>query len=274
MPKTLRFSHDAMKTTFQLRLPEGDPQHRRSVARICFEELDRLESLLSRFAEGSDVSQINHMRAGDSLFISEDCHACLLEALRLYQETGGLFDVTLGARIEHMKQGIEGQAPAICGSLQVDPERPLIVCDSPGREIDLGGIGKGFALDRLRQILIDWEIEWALVSAGASTQLAHGPLVWPIELTGDNSAVKFELRGRALSASGTGIQGTHIVHPDGGAERLRYRRVWLTSPTAAEADAWSTAIMLMTDEQIEELGDDRPADLHVEDADGVHPWGG
>lgn len=273
MPKTVTFTHEAMKTTFSLRMPEGDPGHLRNVARVCFEQVDRLESQLSRFVEGSDVSQINHMQAGDSLFISEDCHACLLQALRLHQETGGLFDVTLGARIEHVKAGKEGEAPPVLGSLVVAPDRPLIVCDSPGREIDLGGIGKGFALDRLRETLIEWEVESALISAGASTQLAHGRLIWPLELAGDHGAVRIELRGEALSASGVGIQGGHIVHPDGGnGERMSYKRLWLKAPTAAEADAWSTAVMLMTDEQIRELGDDQPGSLYVEDAEGIRRW--
>lgn len=276
MPKTVKFAHEAMKTTFHLRMPEGDPKHLRSVAQLCFEALDRLESQLSRFVDGSDVSRINHLQAGESLFISEDTHACLIEALRLYQETGGLFDITLGSRIEHVKEGREGEPPPILGSLTVAPDRPLIVCESPGRQLDLGGIGKGFALDRLREILIDWEIESALISAGGSTQLAHGPLIWPLELAGDRGAVEIELRGEALSASGTGIQGSHIVHPDANrdpGEGLSYTRVWLTAPTAAEADAWSTAVMLMTDEQIRELGDDRPDDLYVEDEKGIRRWG-
>lgn len=276
MPKPVKFAHEAMKTTFHLRMPEGNAQRQRNVAKVCFEELDRLESLLSRFVEGSDVSQINHMQAGDSLFVSEECHACLLQALQLYQETGGLFDVTLGARIEHLKKGREGETPEILGNLTVAPDQPLIVCDAPGREIDLGGIGKGFALDRLQQILVDWEIESALISAGASTQLAHGRLAWPLDLSGDHNFVRIDLHREALSVSGVGVQGNHIVHPDADREPgdgLSYKRAWLTAPTAAEADAWSTAVMLMTDAQIAELGDDQPACLYVEDAEGVRQWG-
>ncbi len=276
MPKTVTFSHQAMKTTFSLRMPVGEEQRLRNVARVCFEQLDRLESQLSRFVDGSDINRINHMQAGDSLLITDECHACLLEALRMYGETGGLFDVTLGARIEHVKHGREGESPPILGSLTVAPDRPLIVCDSPGRQIDLGGIGKGFAIDRLRETLIDWGIESALISAGGSTQLAHGRLIWPLELTGGKDSVRIELRGEALSASGLGFQGNHIVHPDADrspGDGMSYTRVWLKAPTAAEADAWSTAVMLMTDEQIGELGDDRPQDLYVEDAEGIRRWG-
>ena len=126
MPDSVEFSHQAMKTTFSLRFPVSDAGRGRQVAQACFEALDRLESKLSRYIDGSDVSRINDLRAGESLFISEDCHACLLQALTLYQETGGLFDVTIGSRIEHVKSGQDGRAPDISGSLTVAPDRPLI----------------------------------------------------------------------------------------------------------------------------------------------------
>lgn len=266
------FAHEAMKTTFQLRLPAGDPQHRRSVAQLCFDTIDQLESQLSRFIAGSDVSRINALQAGESLFVSEACHDCLLRALHLHQATGGLFDVTLGHRIEHVKEGREGAAPTIQGSLTVAPDRPLIFCESPGRSIDLGGIGKGYALDCLRSILADWEIDSALVSAGASTQLALGPEPRSIELAGDHGSHRIELRDEALSASGTGIQGSHIVHPDGDPVPHAFRRVWLTAPTAAEADAWSTAVLLMSEAQLRELGSELPGRLYIEDAQGIRRW--
>lgn len=189
--------------------------------------------------------------------------------------TGGLFDVTLGTRIEHLKSDLDGSPPAICGSLIIAPDRPFIQCDAPGREIDLGGIGKGYALDHLKQILIDWEIESALISAGGSTQLAHGPQPWPIDLAGDRNSLRIELSNQALSASGIGIQGSHIVHPDGvdtPEYSTTFKRVWLTDPCAASADAWSTAVMLMTPEQLTELAEQRPDSIVVEDSQGVRPW--
>jgi thiamine biosynthesis lipoprotein len=275
MPPCIHFAHDAMNTTYHLRIPEGDPKHLQTVSQICFDELDLLESQLSRFVEGSDVSRINQMQAGERLFLSDACYDCLRRALELHQETGGLFDITLGAQIEHLKSGAEGEAPPISGSLAIAPDRPLVECLEPGRQIDLGGIGKGFALDRLQQILIEWEIESALISAGASTQLAHGSIAWPVRLSGDHGSVTIGLKQAALSASGIGIQGSHIVHPDASVRPgagLPYTRVWLIDPSATAADAWSTSIMLMTPEQIAQLGDDQPQSLYVEDAEGIRPW--
>lgn len=277
MPSAVRFSHEAMNTTFDLRIPGEMQSHLRDVAKVCFETLDLLEQDLSRFIEGSDVSRINRMQAGEQLYVSQDTHTCLLQALELHQQTAGLFDVTLGARIEHLKSKHDGTPPAICGSLIIAPDQPLVQCDAPGREIDLGGIGKGYALDRLRQVLIEWEIESALLSAGGSTQLAHGPLAWPVALSGDRESIKIALQEQALSASGIGIQGSHIVHPDDDHEDglgLSFTRVWLTDTTAASADAWSTAVMLMTGAQLSEFALARPNAIHVEDAHGIRPWYG
>lgn len=275
MPDCVHFTHEAMNTTYHLRFPKGDPRHLQNVSLICFETLDLLESQLSRFVETSDVARINEMKAGEQLFISEACYDCLRQSLEMHQLTGGLFDITLGAQIEHLKSGAEGTAPDILGSLSVAPDRPLVECQTPGRQIDFGGIGKGFALDRLRTILIEWEVESALISAGASTQLAHGPIAWPVSLTGARDSITIPLEQTALSASGVGIQGSHIVHPDGEhrpADSLPYDRVWLIDPSAAAADAWSTAVMLMTPSQLRELGDDAPDSLYVEDKQGIRAW--
>ena len=70
------------------------------------------------------------------------------------------------------KAGGAGALAPARGGFMIDPGQPLITCLAEGREIDLGGIGKGFALDRLREILVDWEIAGGLLSAGARTQLA------------------------------------------------------------------------------------------------------
>ena len=71
-----------MNTTFSLRLRGLDEATARGMARECFDQLDFLETQLSRFIEGSDVSRINQMQAGETLYLSETCHQCLLLALR------------------------------------------------------------------------------------------------------------------------------------------------------------------------------------------------
>jgi len=249
---SILFSHEAMNTIFTLRIRGVDRETAQGVARESFELVDRLESRLSRFMESSDVSRINCMAAGETLYLSEHCHQCLLLALDAHARTGGLFDITLGKRIEHRKSGDEGPPPAITGSLIIHPDVPAVTCVEPGRELDLGGIGKGFALDQIRRLLIDWEIHDSLLAAGASSLLAFGPTSWPVDLTGNGPSLRIGLSNRALSASGTGIQGSHIIHPGGDEDMpaMACARIWTLAPTAALAEIWSTALMLVEPDEI------------------------
>lgn len=246
-PTARLFTHEAMNTTFYLRICEAAEATARDMTRECCDHLDFLETHLSRFIEDSDVSRINRMKAGETLYINELTHQCLLAALDAYTRTGGLFDITLGSRIEHRKSADSGPVPPLTGQLTIHPDVPAVSCEAPGREIDLGGIGKGFALDQLRQLLLDWGAEGGLLTAGASSMLAFGPSPWPVELTGDRDSERIALLNQSLSASGTAIQGSHIIHPAGetAMPAKPCRRVWVTAATATLAEIWSTALMLV-----------------------------
>lgn len=249
LPDSLCFTHEAMNTTFTLRLYGADPAQLAAAAREGFERLDHLEAHLSRFIDTSEISQINHLRAGDTLYLTDDCHQCLLAAMQGYAETGGLFDVTLGTAIEHQKAGLAGPPPAPAGKLIIHPDVAAITCEIPGRELDLGGIGKGFVLDQLRALFTEWDAALGgLLAAGASSLLAYGPQPWPIELPGRDCPIWLTLQDEALSASGTEMQGSHIVHPYSTGETPDYlgQRVWVVAATATDAEIWSTALMLMT----------------------------
>lgn len=268
LPDARVFTHEAMNTTFALRLLGVDREQALGMARECFERLDLIESRLSRFVEGGDVSRINGMAAGETLYLSEECHQCLLLALDACARTEGLFDITLGTRIEHRKSGSEEPEPPLIGKLIIHPDVAAITCEEPGREIDLGGIGKGYALDQLRQLLTDWGAEDALLAAGASSLLAFGPQSWPVDLTGDSGAMRIELKNQALSASGTGIQGCHIIHPWGPAAMpaVPSRRIWVTASSAALAEVWSTALMLIEPEEIPDFiaGNEDPSSVYAD----------
>jgi thiamine biosynthesis lipoprotein len=251
MSKIHQFDHDAMKTTFTLRIISNDSKLAQDAAHAATSRLDDIEQTLSRYIEGSDVFRINHMQSGQHLFISETCYNCIRLAAEAQEQTGGLFDITLGTVIEHHKNAVTGDMPPLRGALSIDPDRPAITCIESGREVDLGGIGKGYALDQLKTLLEDWGIQSALLCAGSSTQLAFGPKAWPIVLSGDDQPLTIELQNQALSASGIGIQGSHIVSPLKQVEPdYSYKRAWILQPSAALADAWSTALMLITPEQL------------------------
>jgi thiamine biosynthesis lipoprotein len=250
------FTHEAMKTTFTLRLIHAQVDQARDAANQAFALIDEIENTLSRYIPGSDVSQINSMQSGQSLFISETCYECLRIALKIHIDTDGLFDITLGRQIEHQKNKLGGIAPALGGQLMVDPDRPAIHCIKAGREIDLGGIGKGYALDRIAPLLRDLGIKSGLASAGSSTQLAFGESAWNIELSGSTDMPIVELKNQALSVSGIEIQGSHIVSPrQTEFAHYTHARVRVVHEEAAYADAWSTACLLMSENELETVKD-------------------
>lgn len=256
------FAHDAMNTTFHLRI-FAEESLARDMARECFDLLDLLESHLSRFIAGSDISRINSMSAGETLYLSDASHKCLLAGLDAHARTGGLFDITLGRRIEHQKSGVTDEMPEISGKLTIHPDVPAITCEAPGREIDLGGIGKGFALDQIKERLLEWGAEGGLLTAGASSLLAFGKQGWPVDLAGSQESRRVQLLEGSISASGTGIQGSHIVHPagSGAMPALPCHRLWVRADTAALAEVWSTALMLVEPDQIADFID-KDASIH------------
>jgi len=262
------FRHEAMKTTFSFHIVHDDAKLASDVAHASIALLDEIENTLSRYIAGSDVWLINQMRADETRFLSEFCYECLRLAVTAHVETGGLFDITLGRQIEHQKNDVEGTPPLLEGQLMVDPDKPSIHCIEAGREIDLGGIGKGFALDKIKDLMCEWGIENALLSAGGSTQLAFGPKSWDIELKGDHSELTLQLSNESLSASGIGIQGSHIVSPREDIQSYQHGRIWCIHPTATLADAWTTAMMLMNAEEMS-MVTDRGLKVYYEDEHGI-----
>ncbi|HSP42184.1 MAG TPA: FAD:protein FMN transferase, partial [Luteolibacter sp.] len=86
------FKHEAMRTEYTFRFRGLSADSAPGIARLCIELLDTLESQLSRFLDGSDISRINHLRACETLYLSDAVHQCLLLALDAYTRTHGLFD--------------------------------------------------------------------------------------------------------------------------------------------------------------------------------------
>jgi len=279
-------THPAMNTLFTIRLKMVDDRKSAALTSECFRQLENLESLFSRYREDSDISAVNNLRAGESLLLHEETWSCLRIALEAHAMTGGLFDVTIGSLTapEHQSE--------LHGRLSLNPDRPEITCIEPGRQLDLGAIGKGYALDRMADTLRELDASDVLLSAGASTHLAIGNSIWPMELAGDAESLTIELQNNSLSASGTGIQGAHIIHPlrkvtetpnpvassgmavpamsgqlssagrrchipsaeiTGLRDASLPRRVWVVAKSAALSDALSTACFLATAAEREEF---------------------
>ncbi|MCX6008380.1 MAG: TIGR03663 family protein, partial [Chloroflexi bacterium] len=101
----VHFSHSAMNTTFEVFIQDTRGTYAGQAARAAFKEVDRLERLLSRFIQNSDIGQINAIKPNQEIIIDPDTFQCLQIAGQAWQLTDGAFDVTLGNIIEAWKSG-------------------------------------------------------------------------------------------------------------------------------------------------------------------------
>jgi thiamine biosynthesis lipoprotein len=238
------FNHYAMATHFQLRVAGEEKDYAAGTAQAAFAIVDRLESLLSRFRANSEVSQIAQLVPGETLRLAEPAFSCLQIAQRMETATNGAFSVTAAA--------LKTQSEKPRWSLL--KEQFSIQCELGKLEFDLGAVGKGFALDRMAEVLREWQCPAYLLIAGGSSILTGdappGTPGWSCGLGDNNSPQRYCLKNASLSGSGLAVQGAHILDPRTGAPSALRNRVWALANTAAESDALSTACMILTEPEI------------------------
>ncbi len=284
-----RFSHEAMATTFEILIVHEDDRYALQAAIAAFDEVDRIEGELSRFIENSDVSRINNLAAGESVLLGLDTFECLKISARVHAETSGAFDVTIGSVFQCWRNG-DGTTRTPSAReldlalrhtgmhlLELDETELTVKLSISPVQIDLGAVGKGYAVDRAAELLREWSIETALISGGYSSVLAldapPGTKGWPLTLSNpaDRSRILARPHLRTGALSGSGVQkGKHIISPRTSEPAEGKLAAWSGAPDAASADALSTAFMIMTADEIEKycaLHPDTRAMVIVQDAD-------
>ena len=241
MPPPLRqvLTHEAMTTAFKITVVHEDPAYARQAVAAAFEELDRIESRLSRYIEGSDVFRINRLAIGEAARVHPDTFDCLRIALDMQAQTNGALDVTYAS----------AATTALGPKLALEPDQLVVRALIEGLQVDLGGIGKGFALDRLAGLLREWDVTAILLAASTSTLLAIDPPPdsegWPIRIGPDHDSRPFSLAHSAVSGSGTRVKGNHIFDPRSHQPAHRRLGAWSAAPTGSVSDALSTAFMVL-----------------------------
>lgn len=237
-----RFTHEAMTTTFEVIVAGQEQEYARQASAAAFREIDRIEKLLNKYDASSDIGQINLLKPGQVVRVTVETLECLEIAVWAHKVSGGLFDPTVGTGF----QWLEIDRAAFSAGWKKKGSGTL----------DLGGIGKGFAIDKAAAILKDWDVEQTIINGGTSTVLALGK-TWAVGIGGPwgekAGFTSIKLKDRALSGSGTETKGAHILNPKTGKPAQRHLAAWAVHPSAAHSDALSTAFMMMEPEKINAL---------------------
>jgi len=238
------FRHDAMATYFEARISAPDATYAKQAAQAIWSIIDLCESRLSRYQETSEISLINRLKPGEVQKVSPEVFECLKLCLNYQAITGGAFDPALGPYTEKR------------GQLLMDENSFLVGVEGGMISLDLGAIGKGYALDLAAEELLSWDIEQALLVSGGSSLLALNspdPQGWKIGIGGAQTGRYLYLKNNALGSSGTAVKGEHIINPMTGQPAQSNRRTWAIAKSAAKADALSTAWMILDTDEIQSI---------------------
>ena len=268
MPEIHQFNHRAMATHFQVRIADQEKTYAAQAAQASFDLVDKLESQLSRFRTNSDIAQLALLAPGEKLRVSEPAFSCLQIAKHMEQLTRSAFCATPAAL----------QTQPSLPQWDLVPSEFSILCIDGRLEFDLGAIGKGFALDRMAELLGQWECPSFLLVAGGSSILAGDPPPdlpgWSCGMGDDDSPHRIYLTHSSLSGSGLAVKGAHIFDPRTGQPATRQSRTWILANTAAESDALSTACMVLSESELEEtLAQDHSWLAFLDTAEGPRPLG-
>jgi len=179
----------AMATRFEIVLHGENPVALRAAGEEALTEIERLEDRLSLFRSSSEIAHLNARGALEPVRVTPEVFALLAQAQRLSRETQGAFDITIAPLVRcwgfHDLSGRVPEADALAGArasvgmhlIQLDGKEFTVRFTRPGVMLDLGAIGKGYAIERAAEVLREAGVTSALLHGGTSTVygLGHPP---------------------------------------------------------------------------------------------------
>jgi thiamine biosynthesis lipoprotein len=255
----------AMGTVLEITLVASDRAQAHAAIERCFAEVARLESIFTTWREDGELARLNLQAGRGPQRASPELVAILVDAQRFTRETDGAFDVTVGPLMKLWRdasalravptdaQVSAARARVGAGLVEIDAARGTVALPAGGA-IDLGGIAKGWALDRCGELLRRSGVERALLNFGGSSLLAMGaPLdapSWRVR-TGDGSVLSLREANVSISESFgqtfeiAGVRYGHIVDPRTAENISREQRAIVFAGSGGIAEAWSTALVVL-----------------------------
>ena len=234
-----------------------------------FSEMDRINALMSTYVDDSRISEVNRNASGGWVTAGEELFELVARALEVSRLTDGAFDITYDSVGQHYDFRA-GQRPAedvIAKGLEqidfrhveLDPETRSIRFRRDGVRINLGGIAKGYAVERGVGILADYGVRHARVTAGGDTRLLGSRLdqPWIVGIRDPDSEgavnIRLPLEDEAISTSGDyerffiedGNRYHHILAPSTGKPAEGVRSATVIGPDGVTTDALSTSVFVL-----------------------------
>ena len=286
----LQFGRRAMACEFEVFLNAGQYREANDAVVEALDLVDRLEEQLTVFRETSEIAAINRRAAAEPVAVEPRLFALLEQAARLHRQTDGAFDITSGPLTKvwgfYRRQGAMPAASDLAAALEsvgsqfleLDSAAQSVRFQRPGVALNLGAIGKGYALDRAAETMLAAGIGDFLWHGGQSSILARGSQAtqnaaepgWLVgvrhPMRPEKQIIEIRLSDRALGTSGAGTQFFrhrgkrygHIIDPRSGWPAEGVISTTVLAPTAAEADALATAFYILGPERAVAWLRDRP----------------
>ena len=273
MPETVTVAAEAMATRFEVALHGAPAASLRAAAEEALAEIARLEDMLSLYRPTSEIAHINSRGAQEPVAVSPEVFALLECCIELGEQTRGAFDITLAPlmrcwRFINDTGAVPAEedlktARAQCGwpQLQLNPEDTTVRLATEGAMLDLGSIGKGYALEQAAALLLENEFEHFLIHGGTSTVCARGTQAdgapWRIAVEHPDADQPplgiVDLADESLSVSGIGgksfidehgVEQGHVIDPRTGRPAQSARVAAVVCDSATVSDAWATALLV------------------------------
>ncbi len=265
----LKEEADIMGTRIVVELYHDDPAVARRGVDTVFAEMHRIDASMSPYIDNSELARVNREAAQQATPLSKELFELLQRSNRVSSLTGGAFDITfasVGFLYDYRKgvrpsdkQRSEATALINYQQLELDPEQQTVRFGQPGMRIDLGGIAKGYAVDRGMTLLKQLGIENALVRAGGDSSVSgeRWGRPWSIGVRDprdpEGVVAMIPLMDVAVSTSGdyerffeqSGVRYHHIINPRTGDSARELQSVTIIGPDATTTDALSTSVFIL-----------------------------
>jgi thiamine biosynthesis lipoprotein len=276
-PSAFSRDHVTMGSTLTLTLWTADDPGGAAASEAVFTEFDRLDRLLSVWKEGSDVLRLNAAAGRGPVTVSPETIEVLTIAHQVSEWTGGKFDVTFGGlsglwKFDQDQDNVIPPRAAVAArlpdvdytALEIDTAHRTAFLRRPGMRAHLGGIGKGYAVDRAAAILRGRGFHDFMIQSGGDMFVSgrRGDRPWRLGIRdprgpADRSFATLDLTNGTFSTSGDyerffmkdGRRYHHILDPDLGEPARGCRSVTIVTDKAVIADGLSTGVFVLGPEK-------------------------